>query len=72
MSFSAKILILILTIVIGIFYGGFVTSVLWGWYMVPLGVIPINYLQAVGVGCVINCFLGLRGIDAKKIMGMKV
>lgn len=47
---------------ISIFWGGWVTSILWAWFIVPLGVMPINYWHAVGIGCVVAAFLGTRGM----------
>lgn len=51
---------------IDIFWGGYVTALLWGWFMVPLGVHPINYWHAVGIGALLSVFLGSRGMPTDK------
>ena len=33
---------------------GLVLSVLWGWFMVPLGVPGINIAHAIGISCVVG------------------
>lgn len=38
-----------------VFYG-FVLSVLWGWFIVPLGIASITVPQAVGIAAVVNLF----------------
>ena len=54
------------TIVVTVFWGGYVASTLWNWFIVPLGVPAINYLHAVGIITVINVFLGSRGYSVSK------
>lgn len=51
---------------IGIFWGGYVSSTLWGWFMVPLGVKAITYWHAVGLSALLNVLLGSRGFDTSK------
>lgn len=34
------------------FVSGFVISCLWNWFVVPLGIPEVSYLQAVGLTCV--------------------
>jgi hypothetical protein len=46
----------ILTLIIGPFWNGFVASILWGWFVVPLGVPTISYLHAVGLGLVVGIY----------------
>lgn len=48
--------------VLSIFWGGFVASTLWTWFMVPLGVVAINYWHAVGLAALCSVFLGSRGL----------
>lgn len=55
-----------LTIATAIFWGGYVGSVLWGWFIVPLGVPAIDYLHAVGISCVLQTFLGIRNSSPNK------
>lgn len=50
--------------VINIFWGGFVASMLWGWFITPLGIPPIGALHAAGIATVISAFLGSRGLRA--------
>ncbi|KSQ21707.1 hypothetical protein APB26_32520 [Pseudomonas aeruginosa] len=41
----------VLMVSITIFWGGAVAAILWGWFVVPLGVDAVSYWQAVGLGC---------------------
>jgi hypothetical protein len=41
-----------------IFWGGYVASVLWGWFVVPLGVSSITFWHAAGLMCVTRAFVG--------------
>lgn len=62
---AAALLAIIAIPLIGIFWGGYVLSVLWSWFIVPtLGAPSITYLQAAGLTIVVNTFLGRRGHDA--------
>jgi hypothetical protein len=54
---------------ISIFWGGYVASVLWGWFIVPLGVTAISYAHAVGIAAVLSTFLGSRGMQASNSEG---
>lgn len=47
---------------IGVFWGGFVASTLWDWFMVPLGMVSINYWHASGLSALLAVFLGPRGL----------
>lgn len=47
---------------IGVFWGGFVASTLWDWFMVPLGMVSINYWHASGLSALLSVFLGPRGM----------
>jgi len=53
------------TLLLFIFWGAYVASVLWGWFAVPLGVKPITYWHAVGLWCLLAAFIGLRSDDDK-------
>lgn len=48
----------------GIFYKGLVAMMLWHWFVTPLGVQSIGLLHAMGIGLVVDSFLGSRGIVA--------
>lgn len=56
----------LVSIGLSVFWGGYVASTLWNWFIVPLGVPAITYLHAVGISTVINAFLGSRGYSAPK------
>lgn len=51
-----------IAVLVSIFWGGFVTSTLWGWFLVPLGVKAITYWHAVGLSSLFGSFLGSRGL----------
>jgi hypothetical protein len=54
----------LITIIVGVFYKAAVGATLWGWFMVPLGTPPIGMAHAIGVGLVVDTFLGSRGLWA--------
>lgn len=56
----------IVSATISIFWGGYVTATLWGWFMVPLGVKAITYWHAVGLGALFSVFMGSRGTGNKE------
>ncbi|MEA5226034.1 hypothetical protein VB296_24725 [Enterobacter cloacae] len=45
---------------VGIIYSGFALSVLWGWFFVPLGVVPITTPWAIGIYCLAGIIRGNR------------
>ncbi|BCS42937.1 MULTISPECIES: hypothetical protein [Pseudomonas] len=51
---------LVATFVLYIFWGGYVAATLWGWFVVPLGVMAITYWHAVGLTCVVGALVGVR------------
>lgn len=51
-------------VLIAVFWGGYVCSTLWAWFIVPLGAPAISYLHAVGIGTVLSSFLGARGLPS--------
>jgi hypothetical protein len=57
------LLTFVATVLISIFWGGFVTTTLSRWFMVPLGVKAISYCHAVGLGALLGMSLGDRGIN---------
>ncbi|MFL1449421.1 hypothetical protein ACI77O_13570 [Pseudomonas tritici] len=57
--------LLIITFGVVIFWGGYVANTLWGWFVVPLGVIEISYWHAVGLICVVRLFVGGLGKEKK-------
>ena len=54
--------LLVLTAIVSIFWSGYVSSTLWIWFMVPLGVKAITYWHAVGLSALLSVFLGSRGL----------
>lgn len=57
---------LLALILVRVFWGGYVSATLWGWFMVPLGVAPITYWHAVGLSLLLSVFLGSRGMKNDK------
>jgi hypothetical protein len=53
--------------VAGALLNGWVLSVLWGWFLVPLGIPPILILHAIGVGVTISLLTshGPKGKDER-------
>lgn len=43
-----------------VFWTGYVVATLWGWFVVPLGVVAINYWHAVGLMCIVSAFVGIK------------
>jgi hypothetical protein len=58
--------------VISIFWGGYVGSILWGWFVVPLGAPPISPLHAAGLACIVSLFMGKRGLNENENDGKDV
>lgn len=52
--------VLLLTVGITIFWGGWVGATLWGWFIVPLGVRAIGYWHSVGLSLLFFLLTGLR------------
>jgi len=44
-------------------FTGFTISVLWGWFIVPLGVAQIGFAHAYGISLVSSVLLSTRGVD---------
>lgn len=40
-----------LVMVLSLLWSGFVASVLWNWFITPLGVMPLTYWHAIGLMC---------------------
>ena len=47
-------------------YNAWVLSILWGWFIVPLGVKSLSIAHAYGVTLVTGLFLSTRGIKENK------
>ena len=52
----AAFFIYCLAIPIAILWKAYVLSVLWGWFVVPLGVPPISIAWAYGLSCIVGLF----------------
>lgn len=59
------ILFYLVMIPFGFFWGAYVESILWQWFIVPLGVQPISLYQAAGISFLFISFMGARGLDLK-------
>ena len=44
---------------------GLVLSILWGWFIVPLGVVPIGVLLAIGISITLGVAMPIR-LDSKE------
>lgn len=55
---GAGCLIVILSLVVGVFMNGWVGMTLWGWFAVPLGVVPIGLWHAVGLAGLVRLLVG--------------
>lgn len=54
---AAGCVTIILVGVVGVVYGGWVVSVLWSWFVVPLFAVPaLSVAQAIGLSIVIAVF----------------
>jgi hypothetical protein len=61
---AVTFILAILTVFIWVLWGGYVTSLLWLWFVVPLGVPAISVLQAAGLSILHSMLTGTRGIRA--------
>ena len=43
---------------LAIIWRGFVLSILWNWFVSPLGFAPINWVWAIGLATIITLFAG--------------
>lgn len=49
-------------VLVAVLWGGYIASLLWGWFLVPLGVPAIGYWHAVGI----ETLLGAFGLFSRK------
>lgn len=54
-------MIIFLTTIVSMGWGGFALATLWGWFIVPLGVAPINWWQAAGLVTTTSLLTGGAG-----------
>lgn len=53
----------VLLTVLYIFYSAYVLSILWEWFILPLGVIKIDIYHAIGVMLVFSSLKGYKKVD---------
>lgn len=58
-----KFIAVIVCMLLSIFFGGYSLSVLWGWFVTPLGVPGITLMQAAGLNLLVFALLGARGVN---------
>lgn len=68
---AAGLVIAVIMVVVAIawggFWGGLTLSVLWGWFVVPLFALPtLTIAQAYGIALVLRCAKGLMPSDNQK------
>jgi hypothetical protein len=51
-------------LILSIFWCGWVTATLWGWFFVPLGVPAIGVWHAFGIAALVGL---LKGVQARKL-----
>jgi hypothetical protein len=44
-------------------WSGYVLSILWGWFLVPMGAKQIGVAHAIGLAAIVNVFMGQRGVN---------
>jgi hypothetical protein len=54
--------------VLGALLNGWVLSILWGWFFVPLGIQPIRVIHAIGIGTTVSLLTSSapRGKDERE------
>lgn len=45
--------------IISVLYAGLTLTFLWSWFVVPLGVMPINMAWAIGLSCIVGLAKGV-------------
>jgi hypothetical protein len=65
-----KAILLVLGAVVGLallgLWWGYAIHVLWAWFVVPLGVVPIKLAHAYGLSVLFGLFLNTRGLEIGK------
>lgn len=67
----AGIFIVLLALAVGLLgnvLNGYVLSILWGWFLVPLGLPEIGVITGIGI-CIIANFVTYKASDFKEIPG---
>lgn len=60
----------VMTVVVAVTIGGWVVSILWGWFMVPVFNIPaLNIPQAIGIALIVNYLtMSMKESDSKNTL----
>lgn len=65
-----KVILLVLGVIVGLallgIWWGYAIHVLWAWFVVPLGVVPIKLTHAYGLSVLFGLFLNTRGLEIGK------
>mgnify|MGYP003645182962 CR=1 FL=1 len=57
------VILVVVSSLISICWRGYVASMLWDWFIVPLGVTKISIEHSIGILCLIDVFLSSRGLE---------
>ena len=57
----------LLIAVFGIVLNGWVLSVLWGWFFIPLGFMKIGIAHAIGLACIVSFLINKVGLKKEDI-----
>lgn len=52
-----------------IILSGFIIKIMWGWYMVPLGVPPVTVAHAIGIDILVTYILGSSKMNLDRTLG---
>lgn len=67
---ALSVIAMILGVIVGIFlfciYNAWVLTILWGWFIVPLGVKALSVAHAYGITLVTGLILSNRGVKENK------
>jgi|SRR5690606_6413695 len=62
MGVGGLLLLIVVAFVLALFTG-FTVSVLWGWFIVPLGVAQIGFAHAYGISLMGSVLMSTRGLN---------
>lgn len=67
---ALSVIAMILGVIVGIFlfciYNAWVLTILWGWFIIPLGVKALSVAHAYGITLVTGLILSNRGVKENK------
>jgi len=61
LTYAGTFIVVLALIVACALWGGFAASVLWGWFVVPLGVPEVSALHAMGLTLALRALAGFSG-----------